>query len=199
MLNALSADPVHLRELAVGTRLSDQRLRRSVNALVSVGAAYEQRARVRIGSRLGTGVELIGHALVRAEERRARAEPAVELVRRYAETQYCRRRLILQLLGEERLDACENCAAGRVAPLEEGPFAIGQGVDHSEWGRGTVQQFEPGRVVVLFDHAGYRTLSLDLVEETTCCDRPVSRVRPRERRRHPAASSPAASRPDPGR
>ena len=68
---------------------------------------------------------------------------------------------------------CDNCAAGRVAPLEEGPFAIGQGVDHSEWGRGTVQQFEPGRVVVLFDHAGYPTLSLDLVEENNLL-RPAS-------------------------
>lgn len=36
-----------------------------------------------------------------------------------------------------------------------------------------MQQFESGRVVVLFDHAGYRTLSLDLVEENNLL-RPAS-------------------------
>jgi hypothetical protein len=30
-------------------------------------------------------------------------------------------------------------------------------------GNGIVQQYEPGRVVVLFDEVGFRTLSLDVV------------------------------------
>lgn len=72
-----------------------------------------------------------------------------------------------------RLPELRQLRRGSGGPAGGGPFAIGQGVDHSEWGRGTVQQFEPGRVVVLFDHAGYRTLSLDLVEENNLL-RPAS-------------------------
>ena len=41
----------------------------------------------------------------------------------------------------------------------------GSAVTHPEWGRGTVQTYEEGdRLVVLFDAAGYKTLSLDVVE-----------------------------------
>ena len=48
---------------------------------------------------------------------------------------------------------------------DDRPFPVGSAVTHPEWGRGTVQTYEEGdRVVVLFDAAGYKTLSLDVVE-----------------------------------
>ena len=47
---------------------------------------------------------------------------------------------------------------------DDRPFAVGQRVRHPDWGDGTVQTYEEGdRVVVLFDAAGYKTLSLQVV------------------------------------
>ncbi|HVM11492.1 MAG TPA: hypothetical protein VM638_03315 [Actinomycetota bacterium] len=36
---------------------------------------------------------------------------------------------------------------------------------HAAWGEGAVQRYEAGKMVVLFDEGGYRTLATDLVEE----------------------------------
>jgi ATP-dependent DNA helicase RecQ len=101
------------------------------------------------------------------EELQQRRETAVTLVRRYAETRDCRRRLVLELLGEEhpeRCGNCDNCAAGTAEASEDRPFPIGAPVQHAEFGPGTVSSYEADRVVVLFGEAGYRTLDLDLVE-----------------------------------
>ena len=90
----------------------------------------------------------------------------MELVRRYAETTDCRRRLLLQLLGEPRRDRCgrcDNCAAGTATEQAEQPYPLGSRVRHAEWGSGIVAQYEQDRVVVLFDEAGFRTLSLSVV------------------------------------
>jgi ATP-dependent DNA helicase RecQ len=62
---------------------------------------------------------------------------------------------------------CDNCEAGRVldARAEEGrPFEVGARVEHAEWGAGVVHGIDDGRVTVLFDAVGYRTLALELVE-----------------------------------
>ena len=80
----------------------------------------------------------------------------------------CRRRIVLELLGEshpQRCWHCDNCDSGRSLDSDDRPFPVGSAVTHPEWGRGTVQTYEEGdRVVVLFDAAGYKTLSLDVVE-----------------------------------
>jgi ATP-dependent DNA helicase RecQ len=92
----------------------------------------------------------------------------VELVRRYAETSDCRRRLILQLLGETVLDPCghcDNCDAGTATVTRPGRFALGTTVRHAHWGRGVVEQLEGEHIVVLFDQVGHRALSTDVVED----------------------------------
>jgi ATP-dependent DNA helicase RecQ len=90
------------------------------------------------------------------------------MVRTYAETTDCRRRIVLELLGEshpQRCWHCDNCDRGDSVDSDDRPFPVGSAVTHPEWGRGTVQTYEEGdRIVVLFDTAGYKTLSLDLVE-----------------------------------
>jgi ATP-dependent DNA helicase RecQ len=99
---------------------------------------------------------------------RAQQETGVELVRRYAETTDCRRRLVLELLGEphpQPCGRCDSCDEGTSTPAVDRPFPLGSEVEHPEWGQGTVTQYEGDRVVVLFEDAGYRTLALDLVRE----------------------------------
>ena len=44
-------------------------------------------------------------------------------------------------------------------------FPLGTRVIHAEWGKGLVQRYDGDRLVALFDTVGYKTLSVELVEE----------------------------------
>jgi ATP-dependent DNA helicase RecQ len=113
-----------------------------------------------------------------AAERAAEAEEAhrtfertrLEMLRAYAEDDGCRRELLLSYFGEPYEGPCGNCdndARAGTPPVEEDPdvFPPGTRVRHPEWGEGQVLRTEDGRVTVLFDEGGYRTLGLDLVLE----------------------------------
>ena len=49
--------------------------------------------------------------------------------------------------------------------LSSRPFAEGSRVSHERWGEGTVQRYEEGAVVVLFESVGYKKLGIDMVLE----------------------------------
>jgi ATP-dependent DNA helicase RecQ len=106
----------------------------------------------------------------------------VELLRGYAETDGCRRRFLLNALGEEYEAPCGNCdrclaaeqaetkAAGRSAAdvdlaLDEVPFQLGDPVVHGTFGRGEVARVEGDRLIVRFEDVGYRTLALEAIRE----------------------------------
>jgi ATP-dependent DNA helicase RecQ len=107
-----------------------------------------------------------------AEAQRRLQESRVEMMRAYAETDRCRTAFMLGYFGAEvrdRCGICDNCTSG-VAPEEgrddvEAPYFVQGRVRHDEFGPGTVTDVEDDRVTVLFEDAGYRTLSLELVEE----------------------------------
>jgi len=169
VLGQLAERPRRIGAIATGAGLSAARTRRAVNALVAIGAVTETRAGLRRdkgrSTADGTAVE---QARETAERHRLQAETAVELVRRYADTTDCRRRLLLQLLGEpatEPCGSCDNCAAGTATEQADQPYPLGSRVRHAEWGIGVVQQYEPDRVVVLFDEVGFRALSLEVLAE----------------------------------
>jgi ATP-dependent DNA helicase RecQ len=96
----------------------------------------------------------------------------LEMMRGYAETSQCRRQFLLAYLGEqldEPCGRCDTCDAGTAAEQQvadaDRPFDVGAGVEHGEFGAGTVMGYEAGdRVTVLFEAHGYRTLSLEAVE-----------------------------------
>lgn len=91
------------------------------------------------------------------------------MVRGYAEVCGCRREYLLNYFGEGLEDPCgyrDNCEAGIVAEDAGGePFPVNSRVVHGEWGKGLLQRYEGGKMVVLFDEVGYKTLSVDLVTE----------------------------------
>ena len=97
----------------------------------------------------------------------------VEMMRGYAETRSCRREFLLGYFGEPfegPCGNCDNCDAGRTYepadPVASGRYPVGSRVVHAEWGDGAVVRVGDGdHLTVLFDQAGYRTLSLALVEE----------------------------------
>ncbi len=168
VLAALDGRFTKLKVVAERAGLPAARVRRSANALIAVGAVGERRGSLRRICEPDAAEHAVEDAQHSAQQRRVQAETAVELVRRYADTDDCRRRLLLQLLGEDRAEPCQNCDncdAGTSTTVQDQPFALSQRVEHPEWGTGVVQQYEPGRVVVLFDDVGFRTLALDVVAE----------------------------------
>jgi ATP-dependent DNA helicase RecQ len=95
----------------------------------------------------------------------------VEMVRAYAEQETCRRAFLLGYFGEAfepPCGNCDNCDAGHgvsangAAPAEA-PFAVGERVQHPEFGDGTIQRLDDGIVTVVFDRVGYKTLSQEIV------------------------------------
>jgi ATP-dependent DNA helicase RecQ len=93
------------------------------------------------------------------------------MMRSYAELRGgCRREFVLNYFGADYrgpCGRCDNCEAERVAERrgDELPFDVGSRVAHREWGGGVVHGYDDGRVTVLFDEVGYRTLALELVAE----------------------------------
>ena len=90
------------------------------------------------------------------------------MVRTYADSTDCRRRIVLELLGEshpQRCGHCDNCDRGESMDSDDRPFAVGQRVRHPEWGEGhgpDVRGGRPGGGALR--RAGYKTLSLQVVE-----------------------------------
>jgi ATP-dependent DNA helicase RecQ len=110
-------------------------------------------------------------SLQREEARKAYERSRLDMMRGYAETQDCRRAYILNYFGEEYEDNCAMCdndVLGRTpepAAAADSPFAIGDRVVHESLGEGTVQRLAGGKLTILFEDSGYRTLSLEAIEE----------------------------------
>ena len=165
--------PVDPAQLLGPLSLSRSRLAAAVHRLQQAGVA-EVRDDGRIGpagspDALEEGVE----AAARMEEDRERFDRSrVEMIRAYAEEQGCRRAALLGYFGEAYdppCGNCDNCDAGRTSPHDRAApddvFAVGERVEHAEWGRGTVQRTEADVLTVVFDTVGYKTLATALVEE----------------------------------
>jgi ATP-dependent DNA helicase RecQ len=164
--------PLSRKELSTATGLSPTRVTTIVNELEAAGAVRVGADRKLAGTRARADVsaaDIAQAAVDRREVRREYTKTAVEMVRTYAETTDCRRRIILELLGEshpQRCGHCDNCDRGESVDSGDRPFATGARVKHPEWGVGSVQTYEEGdRIVVLFEQVGYKTLSLEVVAE----------------------------------
>jgi ATP-dependent DNA helicase RecQ len=159
--------PLRPSATAAAAGLSAARSRRAANVLIRTGAIREAKDGLTMLSDEPLD-DVVREATELLEGLRIQQETGVDLVRRYAETNDCRRRLVLELLGEEHPQPCghcDSCDAGTSTSATDRPFALGSAVEHPEWGVGTVSQYEDDRVVVLFDDAGYRTLSLQAVHD----------------------------------
>lgn len=174
VLDALSSDaPPTPTELRARAGLGPARVTAALNLLEQAGA-------VRTGpdGRLHRGDLPVGEVVDRAggiaAQRRDVVRSRIEMMRGYAETTDCRRRLLLGYFGEQVVDPCghcDSCEAGtaRAADPAGDGAAAAEGLDsrttvrHAELGDGVVMSTEPDRVTVLFAEHGYKTLSLDAV------------------------------------
>jgi ATP-dependent DNA helicase RecQ len=127
--------------------------------------------------------EIAPDVLAGHDRRRLVEQSRVTVMREYAELSGCRRRYLLNYLGEaapDVCDACDNCVEGRtaagIASAEAQAAADGNGrdvagagvevddaVQHARWGAGRVVRIETGRIMVLFDSVGYKTLAAETI------------------------------------
>ncbi len=149
-------------EVADRSGLAARSLGRALAVLREAGGAVERGGRW-LRAR-GADERTVLAAVAEARERRRALETSrVDLVRTYAETTDCRRRVLLELLGEHHPQVCghcDSCDAGTSADVGQAALRAGQRVRHAEWGEGTVSVVEADRVTVLFPDRGYATLDL---------------------------------------
>ncbi|MGH7683686.1 MAG: RecQ family ATP-dependent DNA helicase, partial [Vulcanimicrobiaceae bacterium] len=112
--------------------------------------------------------------LANYETKKAYDQSRLAMMLQYAESASCRRKFILNYFGEEYdrvlCGACDNClrelhrrSAARLLPeavpiVTGNGFRIGDVVQHSKFGQGTVERAEKDLVTVLFPSVGYKTL-----------------------------------------
>jgi ATP-dependent DNA helicase RecQ len=168
-----SRSPVDPRRLQKRFDLSDSRLLRLLNRLDEVDAVT-----IAPDGSVTTTLkpkELPGKAeeAAQAQQHHLRfARTRVDMLRNYIETHDCRREYLLNYFGESYhapCDACDNCRSGQRRAqhaVADQRYPIGGRVVHTVWGNGSVVRHEDNdQFVVLFDEAGYRTLSRALVDE----------------------------------
>ncbi|HKG57510.1 MAG TPA: RecQ family ATP-dependent DNA helicase [Candidatus Limnocylindrales bacterium] len=177
VLRALARGADRAAAVAKAARRSVRRTEAVVSRLEALGAArVSPDGVVTLADDADRSV--LAAEVVAAQERRRRlAQSRVEMLRGYAETTGCRRRYLLNYLGEEYEPPCGNCdrcaatesargesdagSTGGVADEAGGPFALNDRVRHVKYGTGLISRVEGDRVVVLFDEVGYRTLDLE--------------------------------------
>ena len=115
--------------------------------------------------------EAVAEATEQESARREFVRSRLEMMKGYAETTSCRRAYLLGYFGEAfeaPCGACDVCLAADGADADapdDVPFPLGSRVAHEAFGEGQVTHYEEDKVTVLFDEAGYQTLSLSLVTE----------------------------------
>lgn len=159
------------KALAERLEIAPRRAQHLVNLLVEGGAVRAERRGAVVAASVSPAAAAA--AAEEASERRERIERSrLDVMRRYAETRDCRRRVLLRYFGED-LDGpcgtCDTCRAGIVddSGIDEAgvPFPTGSAVEHAEWGLGSVSAVEGDRLTVFFEEQGYKTLALDTVIE----------------------------------
>jgi ATP-dependent DNA helicase RecQ len=112
--------------------------------------------------------DAIDRALELADQHQRLIRSRIEMMRGYAETTGCRRRLLLGYFGEQLRQSCGNCdccqaGTARSQPEADAGFALNSAVHHPHWGNGIVMFVEEDRLTVLFEDVGYKILSLPTV------------------------------------
>jgi ATP-dependent DNA helicase RecQ len=166
-----AVEPIPLASLAAVVKASESRLAVAVDRLQRVGAVELDGEGCVAWTGTASAEELVDKAAADHERYRTTDRTRAEMMQRYLETEQCRWRAILGYFGEpsaENCGHCDRCDAGAPADTaghHDELFPLGTRVVHATFGAGEVVTYEGGTITVLFDDAGYRNLSVDLVRE----------------------------------
>jgi ATP-dependent DNA helicase RecQ len=157
-------------------KASESRLTVAVDRLQRVGAVEVDADGCVTWTGEAPPDELVEQAAADHERYRTTDRTRAEMMQRYLETDQCRWRTILGYFGQpsdENCGHCDNCARG-VPEADAGEdallFPMGTRVSHTHFGTGEVVAYEDDTVTVLFDDAGYRSLSVELVRDGNLLD-----------------------------
>jgi ATP-dependent DNA helicase RecQ len=162
--------PVRPAWLRNEVRTSANQRTRAVNLLEQIGVISTVAGRLSYVETSASPDEAVRRAVGAAESHRRLVGSRLEMVRGYAETSGCRRQYLLGYFGEQLASPCGNCdtcEAGTAHPRSDdaAEYPRDSSVRHPDWGHGTVLSVDQDRLTVLFDDAGYKTLSLPRVRE----------------------------------
>jgi ATP-dependent DNA helicase RecQ len=185
--------PVDPEQLKDKTDLSERKLNKALSRLEEAGALETLPSGEVALAEDPPDLAQAAHQAAEAQaERKDYEQLRIEKMRAYAELRGCRREYLLNYFGDEDVaSACGNCdycqgvaqeprirAAGAAKKSEPasvsenpGPFPLKTRVVHKEWGKGVVESYDAGRIQVLFDEVGRKTLSLDAVLEHNLLER----------------------------
>ncbi|MBW3547682.1 MAG: RecQ family zinc-binding domain-containing protein [Actinobacteria bacterium] len=177
-LTSAAGRPVDSGELAETAGVTPHRLELALSRLEDAGAVdVSAQGEVTAEADGPQPAEAAREAADRQDSRRQVEQSRLDMMRAYAEARSCRRRFVLTYFGEPAPRRCGNCdVCERQAGDEAGDEAGAEGegaaawpeqsrVVHPEWGEGLVLRRDGDTIAVLFDDAGYRTLSADLVAD----------------------------------
>jgi RecQ family ATP-dependent DNA helicase len=158
--------PVDARSLRDALGIGPSKLTGLVNLLQQTEAIeLSDRGRLRYADAGPAPQQAVADAMELDESRRKVDASRIDMMRGYAETTGCRRRYLLEYLGEPYPGNCDNCGTNPIEKVAiDAPFPMHSDVIHAAWGPGTVMRTEPDRITVLFEDNGYKTLSLDAVQ-----------------------------------
>jgi ATP-dependent DNA helicase RecQ len=158
-------------QLSTGRALNElgrRQLTAAIARLVDLGAAAWEPS----GEARWTGALTAREALTASAKETKREDEVersrLEMMRRYAEHNGCRRSFLLTYFGQSYRGPCGRCDNDAIRGPDETavqPFAVGERVVSERWGEGTVQRYDGDQLTVLFDEHGYRDLLLPLVVE----------------------------------
>ena len=166
------AHPVH--EVGAALGMAEGRLRSALARLEDAGAVrLTPDDAVRATGRTAEAGRYLEEAARASASEGELERSRLEMMRSLAEARGCRRSVLLAYFGEPfegPCGACDNCDAGRAgappaAAGSAGRLGPAQRVRHAEWGEGEVVRADADTVVVVFDDKGYRTLSVELVDQ----------------------------------
>ncbi|TWF81344.1 ATP-dependent DNA helicase RecQ [Pseudonocardia hierapolitana] len=158
------------KEIGADSGLSPARRTAALNLLEQSGAVATDAEGRCAATGDPTGDAAVERAVTIAEQRREMVRSRIEMMRGYAESTDCRRRILLGYFGEQRAERCGNCDscdAGTSVHREPGSASVDgrETVRHPKWGEGVVLSAKSDRVTVLFAEHGYKTLALEAVRD----------------------------------
>ena len=153
------------------------KLRRTVDLLEQIGAVDVQLDGEAVAKVSRDDVAETAERVLAEQDRfRDYRTARIDAMGDFAETNRCRRTVVLDYFGQEFTPPCgncDNCRAGRSAEAAEKreeladgkPFPVGGDVTHTKLGRGQVQRYEKDKVVVLFRDHGLKELVVNFTVE----------------------------------
>ncbi|RKT31293.1 ATP-dependent DNA helicase RecQ [Microbacterium sp. AG1240] len=170
-------------ELAKAVDVPSRTVSRLINDLVDAGLVdTASGVRATTDRRIDAVVRAVKSTLASRERV---AESRLSMMRAYAETSHCRRRVLLDYFGVEGPQWCGNCDGCErhealhgeaVAEAVDAPLAVDEIVQHREWGEGTVMSVEADRATVFFESEGYKVVSYTALDSGVLKEREPASV-----------------------